>query len=158
MALLGKAQPPSLEVAVIQVQDLMDSIVVSNQQLQGAREQERELEQRRMSDHQNSIQLHGSLNTSLENQLLSLQSQIKTNASTLATETKAEADVEKVEQDSLDHKKERVQQLSKKLESLGHQMKEIERRIALQELANLKGHTPEIDRKIVGATGDALGW
>jgi chromosome segregation ATPase len=157
MALLGRTSPPSLEVAVMQLPHLMESIVIANQHLQNTREQERELEHHRISDHQSSIQLHGSSNTSLEKQLLSLQSQIQTNGSALAAETQAETDAEKAKQDSLDHKKESVQHLLKQREALEQQIRELEKRIALQQLANQKGHTQEIDKKIAGAIFQWLG-
>jgi uncharacterized protein YbcI len=135
-------------VTLNQLEDRMGVLVVANQTLASEREKETILEQARIIDTQVSIQQSSTSNSGLGTQLISLQSQIKTNATTLTTETKAERDLEKAEFDSLERKKGQVQELSKKIGDFEKELLELERRVNLQELANKNGYTPEIEREI----------
>ncbi len=145
-------------VSLDQLQDRMSSLVVANQQLEVTRDNERALEQERIVSTQQALHQFSGSNTSLEKQLLNLNSQLQANRDAVSLETSSDADLEKSEQDSLEHKSASAQQLLKQAEDLEQQIREIERKMTVQEEANRKGHTSEIDRKIVRAIAAARGW
>jgi HJR/Mrr/RecB family endonuclease len=130
------------------VQDQMSALIISGEKLEEERNKETTLIQARIAATTDATLNQSSTNFALENQLLSLRSQIKTNQKSAATENTSETDVEASQQTLLEQKKSRIVELSKTVDQLQALCDLLEERIGKEQGLH-NPHDPQIIRLIL---------